>query len=236
MSYYLACELSSRIAAIASVTGSMSINQTSTCDPQHPMPVMEIHGTEDPTVPYEGNILAEDIPSVINYWVGFNDCDTPADITSIPDTDPNDGCTAEHQRFRGGSNGAEVEHYKIIGGLHSWPGSFFGGAGTNQDIDASKEIWRFFSKYDIHGLIQTSANEDLENVSPVTIYPNPASSIITILHENQRSTPYSLLTITGELVMSGTADANAFDLTIDDIPSGMYVLTMSGEFFKFIKL
>ena len=56
MSYRLACELSNRIAAIASVTGAMTINTPSTCSPEHPMPVMEIHGTADSTVPYNGNI------------------------------------------------------------------------------------------------------------------------------------------------------------------------------------
>ena len=51
MSYHLACELSERIAAIASVTGTMNVNQPATCSPGHPMPVMEIHGTADATVP-----------------------------------------------------------------------------------------------------------------------------------------------------------------------------------------
>ena len=45
MSYTLACELSDRIAAIASVTGAMNLNQSSTCNASHQMPVMEIHGT-----------------------------------------------------------------------------------------------------------------------------------------------------------------------------------------------
>ncbi len=44
MSYKLACELSNRIAAIASVTGSMNLNQPNNCFPQHQTPIMEIHG------------------------------------------------------------------------------------------------------------------------------------------------------------------------------------------------
>ena len=53
MSYKLACE-SNRFAAIASVTGSMTGQMQNNCSPIKPIPVMEIHGTADPTVPYNG--------------------------------------------------------------------------------------------------------------------------------------------------------------------------------------
>ncbi|MEP6796462.1 MAG: PHB depolymerase family esterase, partial [Saprospiraceae bacterium] len=147
--YKLACELSDRIAAIASVTGTMNTGQTTTCHPQHPMPVMEIHGTSDPTVAYDGTVFFTAIPTVLAYWATFNACHTPPDIDNIPDINTSDGCTAVHYVYANGTNGVEVEHYKIINGVHAWPGSAFGGVGTNQDVNASKEIWRFFSKYDI---------------------------------------------------------------------------------------
>jgi polyhydroxybutyrate depolymerase len=54
MSYELACQLSYRIAAIASVTGSMVQSRFDNCNATHPTPVMQIHGTADPTVPYLG--------------------------------------------------------------------------------------------------------------------------------------------------------------------------------------
>jgi polyhydroxybutyrate depolymerase len=56
MSHTLACELSNRITAIASVTGSIFNTQYgSNCHPMRPVPVMQIHGTNDPTVPYIGS-------------------------------------------------------------------------------------------------------------------------------------------------------------------------------------
>ena len=55
MSYHLACNLSSKIAAVASVTGSMSRETFNSCDPSHPTPVLQIHGTIDGTVPFDGN-------------------------------------------------------------------------------------------------------------------------------------------------------------------------------------
>ena len=51
MSYHLACNLSSKIAAIASVTGSMSIQTYESCNPTHPTSILQVHGTIDVTVP-----------------------------------------------------------------------------------------------------------------------------------------------------------------------------------------
>ena len=70
MSYQLACELSDRIAAIASVTGSMTTNGSISVIPNHPMPIMEIHGTADGSVPYAT------IPSIMDFWANFNNCNT----------------------------------------------------------------------------------------------------------------------------------------------------------------
>ena len=55
----------------------------------------------------------------------------------------------------------------FIDGGHTWPGSNFpnsNGGITNHDINASLEIWNFFSRYDIHGLINPST-EIIENTN-----------------------------------------------------------------------
>jgi len=234
MSYTLACELSERIAAIASVTGSFNANQSATCSPQHPTPVMEIHGTADETVAYNGNFLFASIPSVMTYWAGFNSCDTPPTITSIPDTDATDGCTVEHQLFPNGSNGVVVEHYKIINGAHTWPGSAFGGVGTNQDIDASKEIWRFFSTYDIHGLINPTATHDPVHDRSISVYPNPANFTLTIVQESMTPVHYALLNMMGQEMIAGITTGQEQDVSIDALPSGMYILNAGDETYKIV--
>jgi polyhydroxybutyrate depolymerase len=157
MSYQLACELSDRIAAIASVTGSMNMGWFNSCNPNHPMPVMEIHGTLDPTVSYNSSSFTESIPDILDFWANLNNCNSTAIVTNIPNTSTTDGCTAEHQIWENGNNGSTVEHYKIIGGEHSWPGALFPNGVTNQDIDASEKIWEFFNKYDINGLINPTS-------------------------------------------------------------------------------
>ena len=166
MSYQLACELSDRIAAIASVTGSMNMGWFNSCNPNHPMPIMEIHGTADGSVPYAT------IPSIMDFWTNFNNCNNTPIITNVPDINTNDGCTAEHQIWENGTNGATVEHYKIIDGEHSWPGALFSNGTTNQDINAAEKIWEFFNKYDINGVIstRTSLEENIKDkrISKIT--------------------------------------------------------------------
>jgi polyhydroxybutyrate depolymerase len=179
MSYKLGCELHDRIAAIASVTGSMRKELMDNCSPAPPVPVMEIHGTADPTVPFEGGFLTESIPDVLAHWVEVNSCNPDPTITDVPDTDPNDGSTVEHHVWPDGEEGASVELFKVIGGGHTWPGTVLGGTTTNYDIDASEEIWKFFSRYDIDGLILYPGIEH-RNELPETIlvYPNPANTFI----------------------------------------------------------
>ena len=155
MSYYLACNMSDKIAAIASVTGAMGSLTQLNCNPNHPTPVMEIHGTADFTVPFN------DIINGIEYWIDYNNCNLIADTTLIPDLNFGDLSTVEHIVYNNGDNGVTTELFKIINGGHTWPGSNISNGVTNYDINASIEIWKFFSKYDINGLIHqtTLVNE-----------------------------------------------------------------------------
>ena len=91
MSYQLACELSDRIAAIASVTGSMNLGWFNSCNPNHQMPVMEIHGTLDQTVPYSASSFTESAADIMNFWGGINNCNNNPTVTNIPDINIIDG-------------------------------------------------------------------------------------------------------------------------------------------------
>ena len=149
MSFLLACQASDKIAAIASVTGSMTPQTYNACNPQHPTPILQIHGTNDQTVPYLGNpTWTESINDVVQYWVSYNNCNLNADTTLLPDLVLGDGSTAEQIVFAGGDNSITTEHIKIHFGGHDWPGVW-----GNMDIHASNEVWKFFSKYNINGLI-----------------------------------------------------------------------------------
>ena len=122
MSFLLACQLSEKIAAVASVTGSMTQDTFNDCNAQLPTPVLQIHGTEDDVVLYNGNTLSIPIADVISYWVDYNNCETTPTTSTLPDLDVSDGSTVEHSVYEDGDNGITTEHMKVIGGGHTWPG------------------------------------------------------------------------------------------------------------------
>ena len=153
MSYYLACNMSDKIAAIASVTGAMGSFTQLNCNPTHPTPVMEIHGTADFSVPFN------DILNGIEYWRNYNNCDLVADTSIVPDLILSDFSTAEHIVYNNGDNGVTTELFKINNGGHTWPDNSISTGVTNYDINASVEIWKFFSRYDINGLIQINTKD-----------------------------------------------------------------------------
>ena len=154
MSFLLACQLSNRIAAIASVTGSMTPQTFDNCDPARPVPVLQIHGTADPVVAYGGKIWTKPVDEVISYWVEVNQCDTDALVSALPDNNPQDGSTVERQLYQNGKGGAVTDHYKVLGGAHTWPGNSSNQPGTNRDFSAVEVIWAFLSRYDLDGLTE----------------------------------------------------------------------------------
>jgi polyhydroxybutyrate depolymerase len=236
MSFLLACQLSEKIAAIASVTGSMTPETYNNSNPQHPMPILQMHGTSDGVVPYNGAFFSKSIGDVIDYWVGYNSCNTTPTVTALPDIDPNDGSTVEHYAYADGENGVSVEHYKITGGGHTWPGSAFGGAGTNNDIDASAEIWKFFLRYDINGVIGTTGIENLHGEElNLSIFPNPTNSIINIKSDLSFPIEYEMLSFTGKTMIHGKINSGHQQIDVSDLSPGIYYLKVEGKVYKVLR-
>jgi len=138
-SYRLACELSPRIAAVASVAGSMTrvwIDRGQ-CQPVHPTAVLQITGTNDNVISINGNGSNEPIQDVMEYWAGVNNTDSTPDIIQL-------GGGSTRSIWDNGDNGTTAEFIRVQGKGHSWNG---GGVNT------SEEIWKFFSRFDIDGAI-----------------------------------------------------------------------------------
>lgn len=176
MSYELACHLGTRVAAVASVCGSMENGQPGRCRPAHPTPVMEIHGTGDTNVIYNGGSWFVSIPTVLNYWIQANGCNPTPTVTPVPDIDPNDNSTAEHSVWRGPRVGSVVEHFRVLNGGHVWPGGPPSSTDVvNRDISASQEVWRFLRRYRLSRLALAAAPA----VAPprLDVYPNPATGV-----------------------------------------------------------
>jgi polyhydroxybutyrate depolymerase len=224
MSYYLACNLSNKITAIASVTGTMNSNAIGNCIPSKPVPTMLIHGTDDSVVPYNGTASFASVPAVLAHWVSVTNCNSTPFITSVPDIDQTDGCTAEHYVYSGGTNGATVEHYKIIGGEHTWPGAAFNVGITNQDFDASTEIWRFFRQFNSSVLLNNKSESQLENL--VNIYPNPSYGTINI-DINQAIDKLEIITAQGQII--STENNVEESLTFTNIKPGIYFIKIHSK-------
>jgi polyhydroxybutyrate depolymerase len=148
MSYTLGCERSDIFKAVASVTGTMSGYDWENCSPEYKIPVMQISGTIDRTVPWDGTMNtafgwggAPHILEVMEFWSDLNTC-TNDELINFPDIDKSDNSTVSLTKKKGGSYNNEVWFYKIEGGGHDWPGAW-----GNKDIDASEEIWKFFDSH-----------------------------------------------------------------------------------------
>lgn len=138
-SYRLACELSPRIAAVASVAGSMTRVwiDNNQCQPQHPTAVLQITGTNDGVISINGNGTNEPIQDVMEYWSAVNNGDPTPDVIQL-------GGGTTRSIWDNGDNGVTAEFIRVQGKGHSWNGG---------NINTSQEIWDFFSRFDIDGEI-----------------------------------------------------------------------------------
>ena len=145
MSYHLACNLSSKIAAVASVTGSMSSETYESCNPDHPTSILQVHGSIDVTVPFQGNsaLGMRSVNDVMDYWKLYNACDV--DPTSIIIDYFDIEIAVQHDTYSNCLNDVHVELYKIEGMGHTWP--YKGRYG----ISATEIIWEFINTHDING-------------------------------------------------------------------------------------
>jgi polyhydroxybutyrate depolymerase len=137
MAQRLACDLSDRVTAVASVSGGLVTN---TCNPSRPISVLEIHGTADSIVPFGGGSTAglgyfPSTISVMKRWATLDGCAASPTVTQsgITRTSTWSGC-------RGGSH---VVLDAVLGADHSW----FGPDADPRpgEPNATQVVWDFFS-------------------------------------------------------------------------------------------
>lgn len=140
----LGCTLSSRLAAIAPVAGVYRGQPA--CRIARPVSVMEIHGTSDPIAPYYGGAtgVVSGPPPFVRGWVHRDGCSRSASSSAI-------ATRTELFEWRSCRGGARVEHVRIAGGTHQWPGALPPDPGPPSTICAACEIWSFFSRVRLQG-------------------------------------------------------------------------------------
>ena len=233
-SYELACQLSSKIAAIGSVGGTMSTETFNACNPSRPMPVVSIHGTADSVVFYNGGepFNSKSQEDVLSYWTQQNNTDTNSIAINLPNIYIPDGSTVTYNAFYNGDSCSSVEHYKVINGGHDWCGSW-----GNLDINASKIIWNFVSKYDLNGLIACNSVsvDEQARTTPIKVFPNPTDGIVSFRLVASRQSDYLVYSIRGELVANGTLNTVNNSVDLSHLPSSWYIIQIEGAYFRVYK-
>jgi polyhydroxybutyrate depolymerase len=153
MAYRLAAELSGRIAAVATVSGTVTaeIGQ-----PKRPVSVLHFHGTRDEFIPFTGGKGAKSIfgtnyrpvEDSIRAWVNVNGCDETPTIDVL--AQGGDGLRVTRRTYSGGRDGSEVALVVIEGGGHTWPGMKSTAAVLGRstlNVSANDLMWEFFQKH-----------------------------------------------------------------------------------------
>lgn len=161
ISHFLGAKLSTKLAAIAPVAGSLAEPLVPTFEPTAPVSVLMLFGTDDRFVPYgggevhppgmrpRGRVIA--IEQAARLWTERNGGDPTREplVDSLPDRDPADGCRVKKLTWAAGRNRSEVVLYRLEGAGHTWPDGYqylskrLVGP-VCRDINATEVIWQFF--------------------------------------------------------------------------------------------
>lgn len=149
MAYRLASEMSHRIAAVASVSGTMVCED---CNPKRAVPILHFHGTKDALVPYAGLdakvVKLRSVEETIQCWVKADGCSITPDVADVPGF--KEDLKVTRKRYNSGRQDSEVVLYTIDGGGHAWPGRPSPGGllgATTYTINANDLIWEFFERH-----------------------------------------------------------------------------------------
>lgn len=217
MSNRLACEMNDRIAAIASVAGTIGGNIT--CNPGGVVPVCHFHGTADSNVGYDGSFFGNSVAEWINFWRTNNACSPDEDHRFLANS-ANDGFSVETYFYQGQGADSRVLHYKVNGADHIW-------LGPQNDIFYSVEIWRFFNNYPLRPNVTGIDEQQLSNIS---LYPNPADQVVSVNLNSLKlngSASYTLTNAYGQVVKAGVCAESELTIETATIPNGVYAINLN---------
>lgn len=137
-----------RVRAVAGVAGTMDTRRYA---PAAPVPLLHIHGTQDPMVPYAGgqgdtSLTRTDFAPVAAVEAAFlRPFPVLARTERVIDPAP-DGMRTVERNYADGKGRVQIRIMTVEGGGHAWPGSRRATRnGGTRDIDATREVLRFFA-------------------------------------------------------------------------------------------
>lgn len=118
----LGCRLAASIHLIVPVAGPLPVSVASSCAPSQPVSVLEIHGTADTSIPYNGGAFAGvgggttvlSAPDAVARWASIDGCQAGPTTSSI-------GTGVRVTAYSGCSNSAAVSLRTLVGANHAWP-------------------------------------------------------------------------------------------------------------------
>jgi len=152
----LACQLSNKITAVAVVAGHLALE---TCNPDSPVSLLQIYGTED-TLNLENGGTAK-----ISFGIYSYEYNSKGVMKSVQEMALANGCSSNYSEnnnltnkdltiytWPGCKNGVVVSSIRISGASHAWMGRPAQSADSIKlsgepymKIDASKVIWAFLA-------------------------------------------------------------------------------------------
>ncbi len=127
MSFFVGCQLSSRVAGIAPVSGAMRF--TDPCTLAHPVSELSIIGTND-VIPINGSARLLSADAVAERWRGMNSCTSQSSSSAVGPV------TATAWNTCNDSSGVGLN--VVSGGTHQWP---------RGQYNAAEAIWAFFAAH-----------------------------------------------------------------------------------------
>lgn len=141
MAYRIACEFSERIAAFGTMSGAFATIPNG-CQPTRAMPLIALHGSDDPIVPLKGlGVFLPNIQDWLDTWRTINQC-TSAAVTR-------DDALATVYEYGDCADNARIVFYTLKGLGHVWSGSQEPNLSGRYigDISASETMWLFLSQF-----------------------------------------------------------------------------------------
>ncbi len=232
MTQRLACQLNQRFAAMASLGSIMDTTLFANCNPLRAIPMMFVMGTDDPLVPYTGGVMNSNpnpivsMETLVNFWKMNNNCLTTSPPINLPDIDPTENSTVTVFNYTNCFCNSNISFYRINGGGHTWPGveipSYEIIAGqTNEDIQASVELWNFFNSHNLCNTLLSVKEET--NQTEIKIYPNPAKTELNLNISQNDLFEVTISNLLGQILIN-TKNQNRIDIT--NLTNGVYIATI----------
>lgn len=224
----LACRLNERIAAIGVVARTMYIESYESCNVTHPTAVMTILGTADyisnyDGITYEGTLYYASADDSHDLWLEANGIPNEPMQTAVPNISSSDGSTADLITWESTDECVAVQHYRVNGGGHDWPGTF-----GNMDIVAHEVIWDFVKQYGLSGHLDCATNALLPyGESPsddLLLYPLPASNHLNVTVPGVGPWQCAIINAQGQAIRRMQSSFSQLTIDCSDLKTGMYFI------------